>query len=104
MKFNLNGVLNLFAITFLKKVDYKSFERERKKNKTKNRIALKSFSYFWSSSICLIFALNDFSTTVKMIVLLFFVFVFFSFQTKACDIGHYGLNCQHVCGHCFKTE
>lgn len=35
-----------------------------------------------------------------MIVLLFV----FCFLTKACDIGRYGLNCQHVCGHCFKTE
>nr|XP_034320549.1 multiple epidermal growth factor-like domains protein 10 isoform X2 [Crassostrea gigas] len=24
--------------------------------------------------------------------------------SKACDIGRYGLNCQHVCGHCFKAE
>lgn len=30
---------------------------------------------------------------------------FFSLQiTKACDIGWFGLNCQHVCGHCFKAE
>lgn len=34
-------------------------------------------------------------------ILLLFVFCFL---TKACDIGRYGLNCQHVCGHCFKAE
>lgn len=29
---------------------------------------------------------------------------YYIFFFKACDIGRYGLNCQHVCGHCFKAE
>lgn len=46
MKLNLNGVLNLFAITFLKKVDYKSFEREREKKQNKKQNSAKKFFVF----------------------------------------------------------
>lgn len=46
MKLNLNGILVLFVITFLKKVDYKSFERQRKNKKQKQNSAKKFFVFF----------------------------------------------------------
>lgn len=57
-------------------------------------------STFVFMSNLFILALYEFQTTFAKIVPLSNIF----FQNKAFDIGRYGLNCQHVCGHCFKAE